>query len=269
MIRSKEEWGRLCKTPEEKELAVKLLDKITIVQRRGLPQATDFLDPHLQEFAVRILEQIPEILWETQGTSPLAERCRILMYQDGAAFELQGDDSSHEGYVCLLKCEGSFSGTKVTHRDFLGAFLGTGIKREKLGDIWVLEDGCAVAAAAELAGYLEQQDIRVRGVPLSIRKIEPGQLVTPRQEGKIITTTVSSLRLDAIAAAGFSTSRAKLSKEISAGKLKVNWQDTTKLDFGLKEGDVLSVRGRGRVILREVAGESKKGRIKITLERLL
>lgn len=263
MTRSKEEWGRLLKTAEEKEIMARLLDKAVLAGKSYQPQVTDFLDPHLQDIAAQILDQIPEIVWETEGGHPLAERRRILLSREGI------ETAEPEQYIKLLAWEGRFAGVKVTHRDFLGALLGAGIKREKLGDVWVLETGCAAAVAAEIADYLELQEIRVRGVPLVVRRIETAELALPKQEGKTITTTVAALRLDAVAAAGFSSSRAKLAREITAGRMRVNWQDVTKLDHQLQEGDVISGRGRGRVILKTVSGTSHKGRIKVVLERLL
>lgn len=263
MTRSKEEWTRHLKTAEEKETLAKILDKAALAGKSFQPQVTDFLDPHLQEIAARIIEQIPGIVWEAEGAHPLAERKRMFLSREG------GDNSEEEQTVKLLTWEGKFGGVKFTHRDFLGALLGTGIKREKLGDIWVLESGCAAAVAAEIAGYMELQEIIVRGVSLKVRRMDSAELILTKQEGKTIATTVAALRLDAVAAAGFGASRAKLAREISAGRMRVNWQEVTRLDYQMKEGDTISGRGRGRVILKSVTGTSTKGRVKVVLERLL
>lgn len=93
--------------------------------------------------------------------------------------------------------------------------------------------------------------------------------VVVKKEEKVekITATVSSLRLDAIAAQAFGTSRAKIHQDIICGKIKVNWQEITRPDFLLKIGDVLSGRGRGRVCLKNIMGKSKKGRLIINLEK--
>lgn len=161
-----------------------------------------------------------------------------------------------------------YSAAKITHRDYLGAILGTGIKREKLGDIWLSETGCVISAAREISGYLCQQPLIVKGITFEIYEAEQQNFEPEDKGGEVITATVPSMRLDAVAALGFRTSRSKLTREILAGRFKVNWQEITRLDYQLSEQDVISCRGRGRVVIDSVGGQSKKGRIKITLKRL-
>src|SRR5690606_27247364 len=84
---------------------------------------------------------------------------------------------------------------------------------------------------------------------------------------KEIKTTVASLRLDAVASAGFGLSRSKLAPAVRANQLKLNWQSVTSPSATIKEGDVISLAGRGRVEVAEVRGESKKGRIQLLLKK--
>ena len=100
--------------------------------------------------------------------------------------------------------------------------------------------------------------------PLSLSEIAPRV-----ERVKEIKTTVASLRLDVVAAAGFGTSRTTMSDEIGVGKLKVNWQDAKKSDQAIKTGDIISMRGRGRVEVCEVLGQTKKGRTSILLKRFM
>lgn len=263
MPKKREEILRQLKTEEEKQFAARLLDKIRLLEKKQESQVTDFADPHLLAVGEKILEQSGDFNWETFGGHLHAERKRIVLSPDYLEI------NSEEAQITLLACNGDFSAVKVTHRDFLGALLSTGIKREKLGDIWLLPQGCVAAADREIARFLLYEPLKVKGVPVKIRELAPEQFNLPEREGKSITTTVASLRLDAIAAAGFGTSRARMGREISAGKIKVNWQETIKPDHLLKEGDVLSGRGRGRVLVQEIRGTTHKGRIKVTLQRFV
>ena len=43
----------------------------------------------------------------------------------------------------------------------------------------------------------------------------------------------------------------------------------TKPDARVEEGSVLVMKGKGKAILREIGGESKKGRLWIVIERFL
>lgn len=79
--------------------------------------------------------------------------------------------------------------------------------------------------------------------------------------------TVSSLRLDAIVSAAFSISRGKAQSLIRSEKTTINWTVVSNTSFIVKEGDILSLRGYGRIKLEEVLGNTKKGRIGIEIGR--
>ena len=76
-------------------------------------------------------------------------------------------------------------------------------------------------------------------------------------------------RLDAVSASGFSLSRGKAADLISSGKVQLNHQECLKPDRPVAEGDVISCRGLGKCVVKEVGGPSKKGRIMIGLERYI
>ena len=62
-------------------------------------------------------------------------------------------------------------------------------------------------------------------------------------------------------------SRSKAAQEISAEKIKLNWQTVKNSSQAVKAGDVLSMRGRGRLEVSEITGQTKKGRIGVLLKR--
>ena len=101
-------------------------------------------------------------------------------------------------------------------------------------------------------------------------KIGSLDMIAPREERiKEINATVASMRAVSVAAAGFGVSRSRAVSDIEAEKLKLNWQAVKNASQTVKEGDVLSMRGRGRVEVVEVRGKTKKGRIGISLRRYL
>ncbi len=104
--------------------------------------------------------------------------------------------------------------------------------------------------------------------------VEPIELadIAPKEEKiKEVRTTVASLRLDAVASSGFSVSRTKLVSAINAGLLQVNWQPAKGgASQEVKEGDVISMRGRGRMKVEAITGTSRKGgRIGVYLKRFM
>jgi RNA-binding protein YlmH len=83
-----------------------------------------------------------------------------------------------------------------------------------------------------------------------------------------MTTTEASLRLDAIASAGFGMSRSKMVDFVSSGDVRVNWKDITQPAYQLKAGDMIAVRGKGRLEIGEIA-VTKKERYRINLTRYI
>ena len=102
---------------------------------------------------------------------------------------------------------------------------------------------------------------------LTVTEIPAAHLHIPEVRCEEVRDTVSSLRLDAVAAAGFSLSRGKAADLIASGKFQLNHRECLKPDRPVAEGDVMSCRGLGKCVLKEVGGPSKKGRIMILLER--
>ena len=83
-----------------------------------------------------------------------------------------------------------------------------------------------------------------------------------------IRSVEASLRLDAIASAGFRLSRGKLQELIDGGDLRVNWRPAAKGSATLKAGDVVTVRGKGRLVLGSVE-VSKKEKFIVEIQRFL
>ena len=63
--------------------------------------------------------------------------------------------------------------------------------------------------------------------------------------------------------------RSRIEAEIEADKLKVNWQPAKGPSQDVSEGDVISLRGKGRMELAEITGTSRKGRIGVLLKRYM
>ena len=111
--------------------------------------------------------------------------------------------------------------------------------------------------------HLEQAGrVRLRLAPVALERLSP-----PPVQGKLIRDTVSSLRLDAVAASGFSLARSKAADLISSGRFQLNYRECVKPDRAVAQGDVISCRGLGKCVVQEVGGTSRKGRILLVLER--
>ena len=78
--------------------------------------------------------------------------------------------------------------------------------------------------------------------------------------------TVMSPRLDAVCAGMFRLSRTEAARQIEAGAVSLNYSECLKSDAQLAEGDVISLRGAGKGTLTEIGGNSRKGRLFVTVE---
>ena len=84
-----------------------------------------------------------------------------------------------------------------------------------------------------------------------------------------IKGTVSSVRLDALLALAFSSSRSRLTGLIGAGKVFVNGRLTTSNGCHIQEQDIISVRGMGKFRFVGQLSVTKKNRICVLIHKYI
>ncbi|SDD40636.1 RNA-binding protein [Sporomusa acidovorans] len=256
---------RYYRSSGDAELAAKLLDLAEIALKTKKYKVSDFLDPYGLSIAETIIAHYERLALETSGGYPGAERVKaafvdtdFLEYADSFAFDLA---------AILIKCDSRYY--HLSHRDVLGALMGLGIKREVLGDIIMAGDQCYLIADSAMAAYIIQNLTEVGQAVVSVAECALAMIPAKEEKVKEIRATVASLRLDAVAASGFGTSRTRMAEDITAAKIKINWQEAKSPSQAVKVGDIISMRGRGRIEVIEVPGQTKKGRYSILLKRFM
>ncbi|MHB8158883.1 MAG: YlmH family RNA-binding protein [Desulfocucumaceae bacterium] len=239
----------------------RVADLAGIVLKTHHVHFTDFYDPYHTSLIVSALKAVYGLAYKTDGGYPGAERKRVIICPD--YINPDGVDSG----LVFLCVKGNFHTSSPGHRDFLGSLLGLGLKREKLGDILVNDEGAHLVVAAEVAPYIRSNLTGVSRWEVSVDEINRLDLKPPEEKVKMVNTTVSSLRLDSVSAAGFGVSRSKIAEFITSERVSLNWQVRNSLSYPVKEGDIISIRGRGRVEVAGVKGTSRGGRIFIELKR--
>ncbi|XP_071730134.1 uncharacterized protein [Rutidosis leptorrhynchoides] len=223
---------------------------------------TDFLTPPVLKESMMIIEKLADVKTYVQGGYPEAERCRLSV---GHPEALTADPD----IVAALSISGNFGFQPCSHGDFLGSILGTGIVRDKLGDILLQgEKGAHVLVVPELVDFLTLSLEKVGNVPVTCKKMPLIALEYEPPRTKTFKTVEASMRIDAIASAGFKISRSKLVGMISDGDVRVNWMTVTKNNTTIRSGDMISVSGKGRLKIGEV-NETKKGKFAVELIRFL
>ena len=257
----RENIDKIAHTPEDRMLLAKLWDKINAGLRRNIPAHTPFLSPRELEMA-RFLFGQPEGLYAFGGYGE-AERKMLIYLPD----YLEEDALMQEDSPCVCLRATFYQGDTPSHRDFLGALMGSGISRETLGDICVGQGSCDFFVTQEMAPYILQNFIGAGRTKLQLRQIPLAEASIPEPEIKEIRDTLASLRLDSVVASGFRMGRSLAAQHIGAGKVAVDGLPCEKPDKAVTEGSKISLRGLGKIKLHAVNGKTKKDRISVVIHR--
>jgi photosystem II S4 domain protein len=253
----------LLKRVENREIVARAIDLAEQAMKTWEIVETDFLSPPEVAEVQGIFDRLTDVQLIATGGYPQAERQRIGICRSELPFELE------QVPLAAVHIAGNFLFDPPTHRDFLGSMLGCGIVRDKTGDIIVLgEQGAQAIVTLEMVEYLETHLNQVRSVPVKTRRIELSELKIREPKKKEMVTTEASLRLDAIASAGFGMSRSKMVDTIGSGDVRVNWKDISQPSHALKAGDLVAIRGKGRLEVGEVT-ITKKERYRVNLTRYM
>ena len=261
-MEKRERIEKLTQDKDEAMLLARVYDRITTAEQRNIPAATAFLSPREQALAGQLLRGMQPRFF---GGTEAAERKMCVWLPDYLDEEwLQSED----GPCAAVRAE-FFAQDSLSHRDFLGALMGAGIKRETVGDIFVSGGRCDFLVTREILPYVLQNLTSAGRAKLTLHEIPLDGLSVPQAQIKTIRDTVASLRLDSVVSSGFGLSRGKAALYIESGKTELDHLPCMKADKPVAEGDVISVRGLGKIRLEEISGTTKKGRTGIVISRFV
>jgi len=250
--------------PDEKAFVDRAWEWVERAAERHETKRTDFLDPRQAHILFTLANRHPDAQVALEGGGEQAERKRAIVAPDYR--QLDGEDF---GIDVLEIRSDDRKIADLDHGDYLGALLGLGIKRDKIGDLHVDEEGCHALIAEEigdfLVGHMKQAhrvDVRVSIRPLS-------ELRAVRTELQEQVLSVASMRLDGIASDVFRLSRTKIVAPIKAGRCRVSWKPVEDPSHTLRSGDVVSMKGFGRFKVIEVEGMSKSGRLRVRIGKFV
>ena len=158
--------------------------------------------------------------------------------------------------------------TQVSHRDFLGALMNLGIRREVLGDIFVTGSTGVVFCLDHIANFIIDNLDQVGRTSVDCKLLaSPPEALAVRYSRERVN--VASERADALVSAVWNLSRGVSGELLRTGKIYVNsrlCEDGSKI---LSPGDAVSARGFGKFVYRGAAGTSKKGRLFAEVDRMI
>ena len=230
-------------------------------QNQYYARFTSFLDERQQALVESVLKKLHHSCYVLYGGAEDCERLMLGVYPP----EEEPDLSLFPIKPLALRASAKES---FTHRDCLGSLMGLGLKREAVGDIWINGSTAVVFLTEEVSEFVRSQLFRVGRVPVSVDEPRPEELQrTIRFEEK--SGTVASLRLDCIVAFAVGKSRTQASALIEGGLVSVNRVPGISASKQLSPGDQIVVRGFGKCYLGEETRSTKKGRLSITIKKLV
>ncbi|WP_409341228.1 RNA-binding protein [Paenibacillus sp. MBLB4367] len=247
--------------PSEQHFVDKAAEWVDRASEQHVLKRTDFLDPRQCQILTMLANRSGEVAFRLEGGYDGAERKRAII-----APEYRNVEDEDAGILVLSVTSEDSKLQSLDHGDYMGAILSLGIKREKIGDILVLEDGgCQCLVAEEIGDYIRLQLQQVHRVHVQTELLPLDRLKNGNVSFEEMNISVASMRLDGIASDAFRLSRAKILIPIKAGRCRVNWKVEEDPSKPLKEGDVVSLQGFGRFRVTEVEGVTKKGRIRVKI----
>ena len=256
------------KTENEDRILISFLeDKALQCSRNQVITCSRFLDMHERSIAsfIKLPEGVTRVFF---GQDPDAERtvaCYLPSYVEAADSDSLMEYFAENPEDCPIKVlditKDRFS-RPLSHRDYLGAVMGLGINRDITGDIIVSEKGCLMSVTSNMAEYICSNLSKAGRGTLTVSVAYPWEVKRERLDNGVEEFfTVSGLRLDSIVKNAFSLSRDAASEAISKGLVFVNDTECFKPDRRVTGGDKITLRHKGRVIIDDCSGVSKKGRI--------
>lgn len=255
------------KKVEDKMCLAQVLDKIEFSKTRERLENTDFLDMYQVALVESFLNKNKFENYILYGGYENAERKVLITYPE--KYDAQMIEKNYSKLIKVVRIElPEEEKGKYAHRNYLGGIVKIGLKREKVGDIIVYEEGADILVVEDFAEILINELPSLTRFQNSKIKLEELQNLK-KQEIKIedINIIVPSLRLDNIVSDLARTSRSKAVQIINQERVFINGQNETKVSKQLKLNDIITIRGKGRFVIKEFTGTTRSGRIVIRIEK--
>lgn len=251
---------------EDEFLLKRLKDLADMAWRKNIYTNTDFLN--MAELSVFYTPARSvcnnDNFYRVWGGSEYSERAVILF---GNEEEFGYDVTFPVSCIHIKPILKKFA-DKLTHRDFLGALINLGIKREVLGDIIVRDSEAYVFCLTDMSEFIAANLDRVKhtSVKCQVTQDIPDIWQDNIRERNI---NVASVRLDAVVGEVYRLSRGNAQELIRLKRVFVNGRICENNSRVLKEDEVISVRGFGKFIYSGLNYVSKKGRSNVKVREFV
>ena len=183
--------------PDEAPFIDQVDDWLATCQNEYRPVLTEFLNPRQRYIAKTMANRVDEVRVQENGGWSGAEMQRMLFFPT----YYQPAESDCE--LQLINVDDPLKFSELHHRQILGTLLSKGLKRNAFGDILHDGDVWQVVLSKQMAEYVRQQVQKIGKINVKMKLADLDEIVRPVTDWEDVATTVTSLRLDSVVAAGF------------------------------------------------------------------
>ena len=243
---------------EDEAVVLKLYDRLTLAQKSGKTVYTkEFYTPGVWSKLSQMSSALEvNVLYD--GIFEEAERRMVAFYSQGEVY-------MPIKAICITN-KSKFHA--LQHKDYLGAIMSLGIKREKIGDLVVSGSKGYCAVCEDIATYLMSNLTSIGHCPCEVTEVVDYESIPSYNfEEKVVLTT--SMRADCMVSSISGLSRSKSVDILKSGKVLVNYNEVREKDYEVTMLSTLTIRGYGKFKVVDVVGSSGSGRLKILLKKFV
>lgn len=251
---------------DNKFLVSRLTDKIKLCEKTGQIQVIDFLDPLEQKSLQKVLNQIQYKNYQFYGAVANSQRKMLIIYPEKMKAQFLNEEFDYNMIMSVVRV--ITLNENYEHKVYLGGLIKLGIKREKIGDIIVYENGADIIISNDILNFIISNLTelnRFNKSKIEVVKIENVHKIEQKYEE--ITLNISSFRLDNFVAELAKTSRNKANEILEQQRVFVNYENQEKPTKIIKIGDLITIRGKGKFIIEELKGNSRSGRYIVKVKK--
>jgi len=248
---------------EDREFIDRSLELLQRVQDTYAFETTPFLNPHQVSILKNIGKQYDVQVFASSDYFP-SELARVLVAP--SYYQLNMDDFE----LSLLEISYASKFYKISHSQIMGTLLNQlGIERKLFGDILVDEERAQIMINQQFLLLFQDGLKKIGRIPVSLEERPFTDRIISKIDFREREILVSSFRLDALLSSALKLSRKQAGQLIEKKSVQVNYHPIEKLDYLVAVGDLISVRKFGRLKIVKENGQTKRDKIKLTIQLLL
>lgn len=247
------------KKTEDKLLISKMFDKIDYTEKTNKVSTTDFYNESERAILKNVLNTIGTKNYIFYGGCENADRNILVFYPEKMEELFIEKSFKYDTIVSVFRIiipkENRLS---FNHSVYLGGLIKLGIKREKIGDIIVFDDGADIIVKKEVDKFLYSNlQTLTRFSNTTISQISVNDIEVQQKRFNNFKIITSSLRLDNMVAELARTSRSRAGEILNQERVFVNYALEIKPTKLVKESDIITIRGKGKFVIDQVQQNSK------------